>query len=38
MFNHFLNLLGGANIDETDTFEPDILFEGTLDIDTKFVT
>ena len=35
LFNHFRNLLSGANIDETDTFEPETIFEGTLDIDTE---
>ena len=37
-FNHFLNLLGGENIDETDTFEPEIIFEGKIDIDTEVFT
>ena len=37
-FNHFINLLGGANINETDTFEPDIIFKGTLDIDSEDFT
>ena len=36
-FNHFRNLLGGANMDENylKTFEPETIFEGILDIDTK---
>ena len=29
-FNHFINILGGVNIDETDTFEHATIFEGTL--------
>ena len=37
-FNHFRNLFGGANIYETDTFEPETIFEGTLDIDTEVFT
>ena len=35
---YFINLLGGVNIDETDTFEPETIFEGTLDIDTEVFT
>ena len=38
MVNHFRNLLGGVNIDETDTFEPETIFEGTLDIATEVFT
>ena len=34
-FNHFRNLLGGANIDETNTFKPETIFEETLEIDTE---
>ena len=37
-FNNFKNLLGGAHIDETNTFEPDIIYEGTLDIDSEVFT
>ena len=29
-FNHFRNLPVGANIDETDKFEPETIFEGTI--------
>ena len=37
-FNHFRNVLGGSNIDETDIFEPETIFEGTLDTDTAVFT